>query len=55
MPLEIRELVIKVTIEEHPQHSAGQQSSKDLHVMKDKIVQECMEKILNRIENLSVR
>ncbi|CAL1518626.1 DUF5908 family protein [Chitinophaga sp. MM2321] len=55
MPLEIRELVIKVTIEEHPPQTAAQPGAKDLQSLKEKVVRECMEKLLTNMENLSAR
>ncbi|MET3877932.1 MULTISPECIES: DUF5908 family protein [Chitinophaga] len=55
MPLEIRELVIKVTIEEHPPQQAANTGIKDLQALKDKIVRECMDKLITRIENSPAR
>jgi hypothetical protein len=55
MPLEIRELVIKVTIGEHPPQTAAQPGINDLQALKDKIVRECMDKLITTIENLPVR
>jgi hypothetical protein len=55
MPLEIRELVIKVTIEEHPPQATAPTGAKDLQALKDRIVRECMDKLINTIENLPAR
>jgi hypothetical protein len=55
MPLEIRELVIKVTIEEHPPQATSHTGIKDLQALKDKIVRECMDKLITTIENLPAR
>ena len=56
MPLEIRELVIKVNIEEHTSRPAGNNlGARELQALKDKVVRECMEKLITNIENLSVR
>ncbi|TWF31847.1 hypothetical protein FHW36_11736 [Chitinophaga polysaccharea] len=55
MPLEIRELVIKVTIEEHSPQAAAQTGLKDIQALKDKIVRECMDKLMTTIENLPTR
>lgn len=53
MPIEIRELVIKVAIEERQQKPAiGQE---DLQELKNRIVKECTEKILAKLHNLSER
>ncbi len=57
MPLEIRELVIKVSVNEN--NGSSQQVNdilKDkLQDMKNKIVKECIEKIMARIEKISER
>ncbi|MBS0032283.1 DUF5908 family protein [Chitinophaga sp. 22321] len=55
MPLEIRELVIKVTVEEHPPQATASTGLKDLQALKDKIVRECMDKLISTIENLPAR
>ncbi len=55
MPLEIRELVIRVNIEEQAPRPVNAISAKDLQALKDKIIRECMDKLLNNLENLSVR
>jgi hypothetical protein len=55
MPLEIRELVIRVNIEEQALRPVNTVSAKDLQALKDKIIRECMDKLLNNLENLSVR
>jgi len=57
MPLEIRELVIKVAINENSQHS-NQDSDyleKKLLDMKKKIVTECIEKIMLEISRSKER
>ncbi|WP_217607131.1 DUF5908 family protein [Chitinophaga sp. GbtcB8] len=56
MPLEIRELIIKVTIEEHAPKAVGNSiGSRELQVLKEKIVRECMDKLISNMDNLSVR
>jgi hypothetical protein len=56
MPLEIRELIIKVTIEEHAPKSVGNSiGSRELQMLKEKIVRECMDKLITNMDNLSVR
>jgi hypothetical protein len=55
MPLEIRELVIRVNIEEHAAAPENGISAKDLQALKEKIIRECMDKLLSNMENLSVR
>ena len=55
MPLEIRELVIKVSVNENnrfPQQGNDHLKDKLLE-MKNKIVKECMDKIMTRIEKIS--
>jgi hypothetical protein len=53
MPIEIRELVIKVTVDNQQAEPGG--DSKDIHELKNKIVKECMEKILKKLNILSER
>lgn len=53
MPLEIRELVIKVTVEEHARKSGMDQ--KDLQDLKNQVIKECVEKVMVKLENLSER
>lgn len=55
MPLEIRELVIRVNIEEHAAAPVSSISAKELQALKEKIIRECMDKLLSNMENLSVR
>jgi hypothetical protein len=56
MPLEIRELIIRVNIEEQAPKATGDGiSSRELQVLKDKIVRECMERLITNMENQSVR
>ena len=58
MPLEIRELVIKVTVDEQAPKaiSSGDGiSAKELQSLKEKIVRECMDKLTAKLEQLSVR
>jgi len=55
MPLEIRELVIRVNIEEQAVAPAGNINAKELQALKEKIIRECMDKLLSNMENLSVR
>ncbi|WP_188316203.1 DUF5908 family protein [Chitinophaga agrisoli] len=56
MPLEIRELVIKVTIDEQaPKAAVNGISSKELQALKEKIVRECMDNLTANREFLSTR
>jgi len=56
MPLEIRELIIRVNIEEQaPKAAADGIGSRELQVLKEKIVRECMDRLATNIENQSVR
>lgn len=55
MPLEIRELVIRVNIEEQAVTPSGNISARELQALKEKIIRECMDKLLSNMENLSVR
>jgi hypothetical protein len=56
MPIEIRELVIRVTVNEKKavQQSANAEKDKLLE-LKSKIVKECVEKVLSAMENISAR
>ncbi|WP_323994048.1 DUF5908 family protein [Parvimonas sp. D4] len=55
MPLEIRELVIKVNVRENERQTDDAELNKKIQEMKTKIVKECMEKLLSRIESLNTR
>jgi uncharacterized membrane protein YebE (DUF533 family) len=55
MPIEIRELVIKVAIDENNKKSDGSIDARELARLKDKIVKECMENIMLKMESLSDR
>lgn len=52
MPVEIRELVIKVAITEEEER---QDQSKELQDLKNKVVKECIEKIMTKLETLPER
>jgi hypothetical protein len=49
MPLEIRELVIKVNINER-ERSQDKKLDHVVKEMKDRIVEECMDKLLRKLE-----
>jgi len=56
MPIEIRELVIRVTVNEKktvPQNNNAEKEK--LQELKNRIVKECIEKVLSTIENSSAR
>jgi hypothetical protein len=55
MPLEVRELVIRVNIEEQAAAPVNNVSARELQALKEKIIRECMDRLLSKIENLSVR
>jgi hypothetical protein len=55
MPIEIRELVIKVAVDENNKKVRDGIDPKDLARLKDKIVKECMENIMLKMGNLSDR
>lgn len=50
MPLEIRELVIKVTIEEHPRKPTKDIAEK-LESFKEELIRQCYERIINKLES----
>ena len=53
MPIEIRELVVKVILEENK--AKGALDSRELQELKNKIVKECTEKILAKLETIPER
>ncbi|SJZ92558.1 DUF5908 family protein [Sediminibacterium ginsengisoli] len=55
MPLEIRELVVRVTVKESQTQQAEAELNKKLQELKAKVVKECMEKILDRMDSLNAR
>ncbi|OKS86518.1 DUF5908 family protein [Mucilaginibacter polytrichastri] len=53
MPIEIRELVIRVAIEQpQKQHTINQ---RDIDELKNKLIKECTEKILLKLDNVYER
>lgn len=54
MPLEIRELVIKVEIDETTQTQGGDDKLR-YEELKKEIIKECIKKIESKVENLFVR
>jgi len=55
MPLEIRELVIRVTVNESPGQAAESIPEEKMTELQDQVIKECMEKILQKIERLNER
>ncbi len=57
MPLEIRELVIRVSVNENngTAQTDNEILNKKLQEMKNKIVKECLEKIMSRIKQINER
>jgi hypothetical protein len=53
MPIEIRELVIRVSIGENKKKTGI--DHKELADLKNKVIKECMEKIMLKMDNLSDR
>jgi uncharacterized protein DUF5908 len=53
MPLEIRELVVKVVVEESAKKPLL--NAKELQELKAKIIRDCTEKIMQKLENVSER
>jgi hypothetical protein len=47
MPLEIKELVIRVNVEENAAGNAGEQ---DMAELKKSIIKECMDKLLQQLD-----
>ncbi|MCJ8208324.1 DUF5908 family protein [Mucilaginibacter sp. RS28] len=48
MPIEIRELVIKVAVDDNP--NRGQLTEANLQQLKNQLIKECSKKILNKIK-----
>lgn len=57
MPLEIRELVIRVSVNENngTAQTDNESLNRKLQEMKNKIVKECLEKIMSRIKQINER
>lgn len=55
MPIEIRELVIKVSVDQNNKNSISLIDPRELAALKSKIVKECMENIRIRMKNTSER
>ena len=55
MPLEIRELIIRVSVNERSNNNTAALPDDKILELKNKIVKECMEKILSKIERLNER
>jgi uncharacterized protein DUF5908 len=53
MPLEIRELVVKVTIEENAVQPDTDETR--LRQLKQSIIRECVEEVLMKLENMQSR
>lgn len=53
MPVEIRELIIKVSIEDKQKKAPLE--LKDLQELKNKVVRECTEKVMAQLANASER
>jgi hypothetical protein len=54
MPIEIRELKIRVTVDEHSKRSNAP-DMKDVDALKNKIVKECVDKVMMKLNNLTER
>ncbi len=55
MPIEIRELVIKVSVDQNNKSANSGIDPRELAALKSKIVKECMETIRLRMKNTSER
>jgi len=54
MPIEIRELKIRVTVDENSQKK-NVTDIKDMEALKNKIVKECVDKVMSKLNNLTER
>jgi hypothetical protein len=58
MPIEIRELVIKMTVDDAKQQKAGSGSGGDaeaLAVIREEIIRECTDRIMQQLKNSKER
>jgi hypothetical protein len=55
MPIEIRELVIKVSVDQNNKNSSSGIEPSELAALKSKIIKECIETIRLRMKNTSER
>jgi hypothetical protein len=55
MPIEIRELIIKVSVDQHNKSSNVSMDNKELAALKSKIIKECVEAVRLRMKNISQR
>lgn len=55
MPLEIRELVVRVSVKETETQPIEAEINKKIQEMKTRVVKECMEAILDKMETLNTR
>ena len=55
MPIEIRELIIKVAVDGNNKKAEKGMDQKNLERLKDQVVKECMENIMLKMGNLSDR
>jgi hypothetical protein len=54
MPIEIRELKIRVTVDENSKKNSTTEI-KDIDALKNRIVKECYDKVINKLNNLTER
>ena len=55
MPIEIRELIIKVSVDQHNKSSNASMDNRELAALKSKIIKECVESVKLRMKNISQR
>jgi hypothetical protein len=55
MPLEIRELIIRVTVNDQVNKNSNIISEDKILEIKNKVVKECMDKLLTKIERINER
>ena len=55
MPIEIRELIIKTTIEDGSKKAESPQYSMNIEALKERILEECIERTMELIERKSER
>ena len=54
MPIEIRELKIRVTVDENSKKN-NTTDIKDIDALKNRIVKECYDKVISKLNNLTER
>jgi len=55
MPIEIKELVVKATVQPQNESSSSSSASESMQSMKEQIIQDCLEKVAQMIKERNER